>query len=65
MDVVRNFLTRYEQTREQELSIEEYLDACKQDALVYATAPERMLAAIGEPEMLATGGAAAHCPFFL
>ena len=54
MDVVRNFLTRYEQTREQELSIEEYLDACKRDALVYATASERMLAAIGEPEMLDT-----------
>jgi hypothetical protein len=26
MDVVRNFLTRYEKTREEELSIEEYLD---------------------------------------
>ena len=31
MDVVRNFLTRYEQTREEELSIEEYLDACKKE----------------------------------
>ena len=54
MDVVRNFLTRYEQTREQELSIEEYLDVCKRDPLVYATAPERMLAAIGAPELLDT-----------
>ena len=54
MDVVRNFLTRYEQTREEELSIEEYLDACKRDNLVYATAAERMLAAIGEPKLLDT-----------
>ena len=54
MDVVRNFLTRYEQTREEELSIEDYLDACKRDPLVYATAAERMLAAIGEPELLDT-----------
>ena len=54
MDVVRNFLTRYEQTREDELSIEEYLDACKRDPLVYATAAERMLAAIGEPELFDT-----------
>ena len=43
MDVVRNFLTRYEQTREEELSIEDYLDACKRDPLVYATAAERMI----------------------
>ena len=54
MDVVRNFLTRYEQTREEELSVEEYLEACKRDPLVYATAAERMLAAIGEPEMVDT-----------
>ncbi|MBE0587416.1 MAG: PrkA family serine protein kinase [Betaproteobacteria bacterium HGW-Betaproteobacteria-9] len=54
MDVVRHFLTRYEQTREDELSIEEYLDACKNDPLVYATAAERMLVAIGEPELLDT-----------
>jgi serine protein kinase len=54
MDIVRNFLSRYEQSREEELSIEEYLNACKQNPLVYATAAERMLAAIGEPEMFDT-----------
>ena len=54
MDVVRNFLARYEQTREEELSIEEYLEACKQNPLVYATAAERILAAVGAPELLDT-----------
>ena len=54
MDVVRNFLTRYEQTREEELSLEEYLDLCKSNPLVYATAAERMLSAIGEPEVFDT-----------
>ena len=54
MDVVRNFLTRYEQTREDELSLEEYLEACKKNPLVYATAAERILAAIGEPEIFDT-----------
>ncbi|GAB3762541.1 PrkA family serine protein kinase [Ramlibacter monticola] len=54
MDVVRNFLTRYEQKREEELSIEEFLDLCKREPLTYATAAERMLAAIGEPEMVDT-----------
>ena len=41
MDVVRNFLARYEQTREEEMSLEDYLDLCKRDPLVYATAAER------------------------
>jgi serine protein kinase len=54
MDVIRNFLARYEQTREEEMSLEEYLDLCKKDPLVYATAAERMLAAIGEPELVDT-----------
>ena len=54
MDVVRHFLNRYEQAREEELSIEEYLDACRRDPLVYATAAERMLVAIGEPELFDT-----------
>src|ERR1700709_2282625 len=54
MDVVRNFLTRYETKREEELSIEEYLDLCKREPLTYATAAERMLAAIREPEMVDT-----------
>jgi serine protein kinase len=54
MDVVRNFLTRYEQTREEELSLEGYLELCKNNPLVYATAAERILAAIGEPEVFDT-----------
>src|SRR5438067_13790905 len=54
MDVVRNFLQRYEKTREEELTLEEYLELCKRDPLAYATAAERMLAAIGDPEMIDT-----------
>ena len=54
MDVIRNFLARYEQTREEEMSLEEYLELCRTDPLAYATAAERMLAAIGEPEVVDT-----------
>jgi serine protein kinase len=36
------------------LSIEEYLKLCKKDKLAYATAYERMLNAIGEPEIIDT-----------
>jgi serine protein kinase len=54
MDVIANFAQRYERTREEELSLEEYLARCKSDPLAYATAAERMLKAIGEPQMVDT-----------
>jgi serine protein kinase len=37
-----------------EMTIEEWLDLCKKDKMAYATATERMLAAIGEPEVVDT-----------
>ncbi len=54
MDAIGNFVARYARTREEELSIDEYLAECKSQPMAYATAAERMLAAIGEPEMLDT-----------
>ena len=54
MDVISSFAARYERTREEEISLEEYLDTCKRDPMAYATAAERMLAAIGEPELVDT-----------
>ena len=54
MDVISNFAARYERTREEELSIEEYLAECKRNPLAYATAAERMLQAIGEPKQIDT-----------
>src|SRR5678809_1676050 len=40
--------------RQEELSIEEYLAECKRNPLAYATAAERMLKAIGDPQMVDT-----------
>ena len=54
MDVISNFAARYERTREEELSLEEYLQLCKRNKMAFATAAERMLAAIGEPEFIDT-----------
>ena len=54
MDVISNFAARFERSREEELSIEEYLAECKRNPLAYATAAERMLKAIGEPIMVDT-----------
>ena len=44
----------YESKRESEMSLGEYLDLCRDDPMAHATAAERMVAAIGEPEILDT-----------
>lgn len=36
------------------MTIDEYLDLCKTDKMAYATAAERMVTAIGEPELIDT-----------
>jgi serine protein kinase len=53
-DIFSAYTRTFEAHREAEMSLAEYLDACKQDPLVYSTATERLLAAIGDPEMVDT-----------
>ncbi|MGE8355642.1 MAG: PrkA family serine protein kinase, partial [Microvirgula sp.] len=53
-DIFERFASRYDRTREEEFSLSEYLELCKQDAGAYASAAERMLLAIGEPELTDT-----------
>lgn len=53
MSILQHFKDRYESTQEEEYSLEEYLEICKKDPTAYATA-ERMLIAIGEPELVDT-----------
>jgi serine protein kinase len=50
----RSFAQAYEARRETELSLVEYLEGCRADPLMYASAAERILAAIGEPELVDT-----------
>ncbi|WP_374263023.1 PrkA family serine protein kinase [Zoogloea sp.] len=54
MSIFTSFQTRYESTREEEMSVQEYLELCKTEPLAYATSAERMLQAIGEPELVDT-----------
>lgn len=54
MSILQHFKERYEATKEEEYSLEEYLEICKKDRTAYATAAERMLIAIGEPELVDT-----------
>ena len=54
MSLFDRYTTRYEETREEVLSIHEYLELCKTDSSAYASPAERLLMAIGEPEMVDT-----------
>ena len=53
-DLFSMFSKLYESQKETELTLDEYLRKCAEDPLCYATAAERMLAAIGEPEVIDT-----------
>ena len=48
------FAKQYDTQKEAEMSLEDYLKACAREPMAYASASERMLAAIGEPEMVDT-----------
>lgn len=48
------FTRSYEARRETDISVSEYLDLCKKEPIAYANATERLLAAIGEPQMVDT-----------
>ncbi|MDZ4286183.1 MAG: PrkA family serine protein kinase, partial [Candidatus Sungbacteria bacterium] len=54
MSIFSHYRERFETTQQEELTIKEYLELCKKDPSVYASAAERMLMAIGEPEMIDT-----------
>ena len=54
MSIISHYQARFDSTQQEEMSLEEYLELCKRDPSAYATAPERMLMAIGEPEMVDT-----------
>src|SRR5580698_6666639 len=47
-------LQSYENQRQQEMSLMEYLDLCQRDPMAYATAAERIVAAIGEAQVIDT-----------
>ncbi|UEM01973.1 PrkA family serine protein kinase [Skermanella rosea] len=53
-DLFSRYAQNYEGRKEVEMTLVEYLEACKGDPLIYSTAAERILAAIGEAEVVDT-----------
>lgn len=54
MGIFDNYQARYEKNREEEYSLQEFLELCRSDSTTYASPAERMLLAIGEPELIDT-----------
>jgi len=54
MSIFSHFQNRFEATRQEEYSLQEYLELCKTDPTAYASAAERLLMAIGKPELVDT-----------
>jgi serine protein kinase len=53
-DLFTTYARSFEAHREAELTLSDYLQACRDNPMAYATSTERLLAAIGEPEMVDT-----------
>ncbi|MEM8988075.1 MAG: PrkA family serine protein kinase [Pseudomonadota bacterium] len=53
-DVFDLFSQGYERTKQETMSLRDYLLAARDDPMMYASPAERMIAAIGEPEMVDT-----------
>ncbi len=54
MSLFSHYQSRFDQSRPEEYTLEQYLNLCKADPTAYATAAERLLSAIGEPEVVDT-----------
>src|SRR5258708_18056384 len=53
-DLFGLFSKLYDSEKETEMSLEDYLKCCAREPMAYASAAERLLAAIGEPEIFDT-----------
>ena len=54
MSIIESYRQNYLKAREEEMTLEEFLQLCKRDPMAYSSPAERMLAAIGEPETVDT-----------
>jgi serine protein kinase len=64
-DIFANYSRAHEGRRAVEMSLQEYLEGCRSDPTRYATAAERMISAIGEPELVDTARDARYSRVFL
>ncbi|GLX83186.1 PrkA family serine protein kinase [Thalassotalea eurytherma] len=54
MSIFQHFKSRYDEALQERYSIQEFLDICRESPMAYASAAQRLLHAIGKPEMIDT-----------
>lgn len=54
MSIFEHYRSKFDELKEEEFTLQEYLNLCKTNPLVYSSPAERMLDAIGQPELLDT-----------
>lgn len=54
MNIFDHYRQRYESVKDEEFTLQDFLTICRQDRSAYANAAERLLMAIGEPNMVDT-----------
>ncbi|MGK0409925.1 MAG: serine protein kinase [Shewanella psychromarinicola] len=54
MGIFEHYQQRYQKKRDEEYTLEQFLAICKQDKSAFASAAERLLMAIGEPQIIDT-----------
>ena len=54
MNIFEKYRSDYERARDEEMSLTDYLELCREDPMAYASAAERLLEAIGEPATVDT-----------
>ncbi|OBX34219.1 PrkA AAA domain protein [Halomonas elongata] len=54
MSIFDHVQNRYARTQQEEMTLQEYLELCREQPSAYANAAERILEAIGEPEVIDT-----------
>jgi serine protein kinase len=64
-DIFSDYARNHDGRRAVDMTLREYLEGCREDPTMYASAPERMIAAIGEPELIDTSRDARLSRIFL
>jgi serine protein kinase len=54
LDIFEAFSSTYAREKQETMSLRDYLLAARDDPMMYATAPERLIGAIGEPQLVDT-----------
>jgi serine protein kinase len=53
-DIISRYQARYKHNTREEYTLDEYLELCRTDPMAYANSAERLLKAIGQPELIDT-----------